>query len=156
MILRQKRRCLLKKTVVLHSAVPDNIPIYYISNIYNMSSSPEPINKKLYAKVKKMADEKYETHGAYKSAWIVKKYKELGGKYKGKKDPKKGISRWLSERWTDYAGLDYPVYRPTKRITKQTPLTLNEIDPQDLFIKAIQKQYIKGKKNLPPFVKDIL
>jgi hypothetical protein len=119
-------------------------------------SSPEPINKKLYAEIKQVADEKYKTHGAYKSAWIVKKYKELGGKYKGKKDPKKGISRWLSENWKDYAGLPYPVYRPTKRITKDTPLTASEIDPQDLFIKAIQKQYIKGKKNLPPFVKDII
>ena len=49
-------------------------------------SSPEPINKKLYAEIKQVADEKYKTHGAYKSAWIVKKYKELGGKYKGKKD----------------------------------------------------------------------
>ena len=120
-------------------------------------SSPEPVNKKLYAKVKEMADEKYKTHGAYKSAWIVKKYKELGGKYTGKKDPKKGISRWLSERWINYApALDYPVYRPTNRVSAKTPLTLSEIDPQDAFIQAIRKQYIKGKKNLPPFVKDIM
>ena len=48
----------------------------------------EPINKKLYEKVKKMADDKYKTHGAYKSAYIVKTYKELGGKYKGKKKEK--------------------------------------------------------------------
>jgi hypothetical protein len=128
---------------------------YYIPNIYNMSS-PEPVNKKLYEKVKKMADEKYKTHGAYKSMWIVKKYKELGGKYKGRKDTSKGLTRWKNEKWEDYAGLDYPVYRPTKRVSKDTPLTPSEIDPQDLFIKAIQKQYIKGKKNLPPFVKDIL
>lgn len=118
-------------------------------------SSPEPVNKKLYAKVKKMADEKYSKPSAYKSGWIVKKYKELGGKYKGKKSGQ-GLDRWYKENWKDYAGLEYPVYRPTKRVSKDTPLTAKEIDPQDLFIKAIQKQYIKGKKNLPPFVKDIL
>jgi hypothetical protein len=119
--------------------------------------SSEPVNKKLYEKVKKMADEKYKTHGAYKSMWIVKKYKELGGKYKGRKDTSKGLTRWKNEMWINYApALDYPVYRPTNRVSKHTPLTLSEIDSQDLFIKAIQKQYIKGKANLPPFVKDIL
>ena len=118
--------------------------------------SYEPVNKKLYEKVKKMADEKYKTHGAYKSMWIVKKYKELGGKYKGRKDTSKGLTRWKNEMWESYANLPYPVYRPTKRVSKDTPLTPSEIDPQDLFIKAIQKQYIKGKKNLPPFVKDII
>ena len=118
-------------------------------------SSPEPINKKLYEKVKKMADEKYSKPSAYKSGWIVKKYKELGGKYKGKKSGQ-GLDRWYKEKWEDYAGLEYPVYRPTKRVTKDTPLTAKEIDPQDLFYKAIKKQFIKGKSNLPPFVKDIL
>jgi len=45
----------------------------------------EPNNKALYAKVKREADEKYKTHGAYKSGWIVKTYKERGGTYSGKK-----------------------------------------------------------------------
>ncbi len=44
----------------------------------------EPNNKALYAKVKREADEKYKTHGAYKSGWIVKTYKARGGTYSGK------------------------------------------------------------------------
>jgi len=47
----------------------------------------------------------------------------------------------------------YPVYRPTRRISKKTPLTIQEIDPENLKKQIIKKQKIKGKKNLPPFVK---
>jgi len=43
-----------------------------------------PNDKALYARVKKEADEKYKTHGAYKSGWIVKTYKDRGGTYSGK------------------------------------------------------------------------
>ena len=43
----------------------------------------EPKNKELYEKVKDDANKIYKTHGAYKSAYIVKKYKELGGEYVG-------------------------------------------------------------------------
>ncbi len=45
----------------------------------------------------------------------------------------------------------YPVYRPTVRVTKKTPLTVYEIDKKDLIIKSKRKQKIKGKKNLKPF-----
>ena len=44
----------------------------------------EPINNELYEKVKKEIYEKYPKHSAYRSALLVKRYKELGGKYKGK------------------------------------------------------------------------
>lgn len=44
-----------------------------------------PINKTLYEKVKKQADKKFDKPSAYKSAWIVKTYKDKGGKYEGKK-----------------------------------------------------------------------
>ena len=111
----------------------------------------EPINKQLYEKVKKMADDKYKTHGAYKSAYIVKTYKELGGKYKGKKNDNEGLNRWFNEEWKDYAGLKYPVYRPTKRITKDTPLTVKEISKDNLKKQAKRKQKITNKKNLQKF-----
>lgn len=48
----------------------------------------EPTNKKLYEKVKKQADKKFDKPSAYKSGWIVKQYKSLGGNYKGKKTNK--------------------------------------------------------------------
>ena len=45
----------------------------------------------------------------------------------------------------------YPVYRPTVRVNKKTPLTVEEIDKKDLIIKSKQKQKIKGNKNLKAF-----
>lgn len=110
-----------------------------------------PLNIKLYNKVKKEADNKYDKPSAYKSGWIVKTYKERGGKYKGKMPQNKGLDRWYKEEWKDIAGLDYPVYRPTKRITKDTPLTATEITPESAVKQSLLKQKIKGKKNLPPF-----
>jgi hypothetical protein len=44
----------------------------------------------------------------------------------------------------------YPVFRPTKRISKDTPLTKSEIDPKDLKKKTAEKQKIKSR-NLSPF-----
>lgn len=78
---------------------------------------PTPLDTDLYERVKKEADEKYDKPSAYKSGWIVKTYKSRGGKYKGDKKMK-GLKRWFKENWSDVAGLDYPVYRPTKRVTK--------------------------------------
>jgi len=56
----------------------------------------KPLDITLYNKVKREANQKYKTHGAYKSGWIVKTYKERGGRYKGKK-PKKGYPHGLEK-----------------------------------------------------------
>jgi hypothetical protein len=111
----------------------------------------EPLNKALYEKVKAMADEKYEKPSAYKSGWIVKKYKELGGEYSGTKT-KEGLTAWYKEDWQDVGNKDYPVLRPSKRVSKKTPLTASEIDPSNLKKQVALKQKIKGEKNLPPFI----
>ena len=67
-----------------------------------MSSTPKDIE--LYTYVKKLANKKFKSPtGVYKSSWIVKKYKELGGKYKEtSKSPKlSGLKRWYKEKWVD-------------------------------------------------------
>lgn len=71
---------------------------------------------------------------------IQKKYKELGGKYKIKKD--KNLKRWLDEEWINaYAYInqnkivkcgdkDYKTKsacRPLKRVSEKTPLTIKEV-----------------------------
>ena len=63
------------------------------------------------------------------------------------------LRRWFKEKWQDVGSKDYPVYRPTKRINSKTPLTLNEIDKDNLKEQIKLKQKIKGNKNLPPFKK---
>jgi len=113
---------------------------------------PIILNQELYDEVKAEADKKYKKNSAYKSGWIVKTYKERGGEYKDDDKPK-DLKRWFKEDWTDIGGQDYPVYRPTKRISKDTPLTADEIDPEQLKKQIVLKQQIQGNKNLPKFMK---
>ena len=113
---------------------------------------PIPKDKQLYEQVKKQADQIYKKHSAYKSGFIVKTYKSLGGEYIDNNKPK-ALKRWFREEWRDIGNKDYPVYRPTKRINKSTPLTIQEIDTNNLKKQIKLKQKIKGNKNLPPFIK---
>jgi hypothetical protein len=109
-------------------------------------------NPDLYETAKKIADKTYSKPSAYKSGFIIKKYKELGGTYSGKKE-NKGIRRWIKEDWRDVGGEDYPVYRPTKRVSKDTPLTASEIDPANLKKQIKLKQELRGDYNLPKFIR---
>lgn len=112
---------------------------------------PTILDRDLYERVKKEADKVYTKPSAYKSGYIVKKYKELGGRYANDDKPK-NLQRWFKENWTDIGQQDYPVYRPTKRVTKETPLTASEIDPEQAKEQIKLKQKIKGESNLPPFI----
>lgn len=113
---------------------------------------PKILNQKLYDEVKKEADKVYQKSSAYKSGWIIKTYKDRGGKF-GNDNKPKFLKRWFKEKWGDIGGQAYPVYRPFKRVDKQTPLTVYEIDPKQAKEQIKLKQIIKGQKNLPPFKK---
>jgi hypothetical protein len=107
-------------------------------------------NQDLYDRVKAYADTVYKKPSAYKSGFIVKTYKEHGGTYSDVKG-KKPLKQWFQERWMDVGDKSYPVYRPTVKVNKSTPLTVSEIDPDNLKEQIELKQKIKGKQNLPPF-----
>lgn len=109
-------------------------------------------NNKLYSKIKKEADKIYLKPSAYKSGWIVKTYKQRGGTYSDD-NKTKNLERWFKEEWGDIGGKEYPVYRPFKRISDKTPLTVYEIDPINKLEQIYLKQIIKGTANLPPFIK---
>ena len=111
---------------------------------------PKVLDPHLYERAKAKANEIYKKPSAYKSGFIVKTYKELGGRY-GDDNEEKNLKRWFEEKWQDVGHQEYPVYRPTIRINKNTPLTISEIDKKDLAKKIKLKQKIKGEKNLPPF-----
>ena len=108
-----------------------------------------PTNPELYEKAKAIVNKSYPKHSAYRSGAYVKKYKEMGGEYRD--DGERKLKRWFQEDWKDVGNKEYPVYRPTKRITKDTPLTPDEIDPENLEIQIEEKQKIKGDKNLSKF-----
>ena len=107
-------------------------------------------NQELYDKVKLYADQIYKKPSAYKSGFIVKTYKEQGGTYSDNKK-EKPLRDWFKAEWKDIGGKDYPVYRPTVRVNKKTPLTAKEIDPDQLKKQIKLKQKIQGSRNLPPF-----
>jgi len=112
---------------------------------------PTPINQALYEKVKMEADKVYSKPSAYKSGYIVKTYKERGGTYSGKREVK-GLTNWFQSKWVDVGNGEYPVYRPTKRVNRFTPLTVSEIDATNLREQIALKQKIRGRFNLPPFI----
>lgn len=128
---------------------------------------PKPTNPSLYSKAKQIADETYTKPSAYKSGFIQQQYKKMGGKYKDDGKPK-GLTNWFREKWMDVAthrmpdgtvmsgathgSSSYPVYRPTKRVNKKTPLLVSEISPSNLKAQIALKQRIRGDKNLPAFI----
>ena len=89
------------------------------------------MNTKLYERVKKDISARMKP-SAYRSALIVKKYKQLGGTYDGPKPTRTGLTRWFAENWkSDTGKYKYTsrssVYRPTKRVTANTPVTFSEL-----------------------------
>lgn len=96
---------------------------------------PTPTNQKLYDKVKARVYKRIPKHSAYRSGIVVKEYKAEGGKYKGAKS-KGGLTRWFKEDWKNQrGGKGYKkkgdIYRPTKRISKDTPTTHKELTPTE-------------------------
>jgi len=96
------------------------------------------IDKELYKRVKEEIMKKIPKHSAYRSGLIVKTYKARGGRYRGDKQYDKGISRWFREKWESQAGNDGykkkgDIFRPTVRVTKDTPTTFNELTPTQIY-----------------------
>lgn len=112
---------------------------------------PIPIDTGIYERAKDIADRTYSKPSAYKSGFIVKTYKELGGRYK-EDNKEKNLKRWFEEKWKSVNQTGYPVFRPTVKVSKNTPLLASEINPMDLKMKIKLKQKIKGKSNLAPFI----
>ena len=108
----------------------------------------KPADSKLYEEVKAKIYKQIPTHSAYRSGLIVQEYKRRGGKYEGPK-PKAGLTRWFKEDWRNQRGeVGYKkkgdIYRPTKRVTEKTPVTLQELTPGELKT-AMRKKATKGK-----------
>tara|TARA_R100000654_G_scaffold28502_2_gene53101 strand:+ start:3218 stop:3595 length:378 start_codon:yes stop_codon:yes gene_type:complete len=117
----------------------------------------KPADKDLYDKIKAKVYKRIPKHSAYRSGIVVQEYKEAfkkkyGNKrspYIGRKETKKGLSRWFKEKWRTQDGkVGYrkkgDVYRPTKRITKDTPTTFNELSKKEIK-KAQQEKKTKGR-----------
>lgn len=58
-----------------------------------------PANPKLYAKIKKLADQIFPIKtSVYKSAWIIREYKKQNGTFLDKKNPNQGLLKWFKDQ----------------------------------------------------------
>ena len=123
----------------------------------HLKGPPSPVDPILYNKVKDEVYRKFKTHSAYRSGAVVKEYKKrfaekYGSKkspYTGKKTQKKGLKRWFEEEWVNQRGeVGYKhksdIYRPSKRITKRTPLTHKELTESEIK-RARREKYTKKR-----------
>lgn len=105
----------------------------------------QPTDNVLYKRIRRKIYRKYPNHSAYRSGILVQKYKKAFEKkygtrkspYKGKLNKSKGLSRWFREKWRNQDGkVGYKnksdVYRPTRRISKKTPITFSELSKERL------------------------
>ena len=111
----------------------------------------EPANKKLYEKVKAEIYKKYPKHSAYRSGLLVQEYKKQGGTYKGKEKQSEGLNRWFKEQWKNQRGTTgykykSDVYRPTIKVSKDTPATYNELTKEQIS-KARRQKAKEGRVN---------
>jgi len=114
-----------------------------------------PIYKKSLEKANKVFGQK---SSAYRSAYIVKTYKELGGKIDSTKPP--NLERWFKEKWIQV--IPYlesgkivdcgnktkspgKACRPLKRISKNTPITIKELEQLHSKKDLIKTAKIKDK-----------
>lgn len=115
---------------------------------------PEPRDKVLYEKIKNEISSKYK-HSAYRSGMIVKEYKRAyEAKHKSKDSyigsrENSNLKRWFDEVWLNQRGLvGYQqrgdVYRPTVRVTKDTPITFGELSKNKIQ-RAMQEKKATGR-----------
>ena len=105
-----------------------------------MITKQKILHPELYAKAKKKADQVHARHSAYKSMYIQKVYKDLGGKYATSKKGK-NLNQWNKEQWIQVipflndnkklkcgsSNKVHKVCRPLVRVNSSTPITLPEL-----------------------------
>lgn len=132
-----------------------------------------PIYKKALHDANRVYGEK---SSIYRSSYIVKQYKEYGGKIKSqspkKKSPKKsksvGLLRWFDEEWIQVVPYlthrkvtpcgrspgshrRLPACRPLVRITDETPITIPELvkkHGKKSLLKAARRKERSPEKNM--------
>ena len=113
------------------------------------------LDKAIYDKAKADADRKFDKNSAYKSLYLVGRYKDLGGRINPKAEKVSGTRKWLNEKWKNATplalglessikklpacGTKHPkqgkapsICRPTKRVDKQTPELLQSYNKKQI------------------------
>ena len=130
----------------------------------------KPNNIDLYNLVKLIANEKFKSRsGIYRSMFISKYYKLLGGTYDKPKPKISKIQNWLDEKWIDLnqpikknnkiIGYErcgnkntqnnlYPLCRPSRVINSDTPQTYQTISKSKISKVNKEKQILRNQGNI--------
>ena len=104
----------------------------------------ERTDEALYQRAKAIVIKREPKHSAYRSIRIAQQYKKMfADKYGKNKKPYKGdkskskLYRWIREKWTnEKGGTGYnsksKLYRPSVRISKDTPITWGELSKKEI------------------------
>ncbi len=129
---------------------------------------PIPKDIKLYNKIKKEIYRLYPKHSLFRSAMIVKIYKNMGGEYENKKQMSKGINEWFTENWisvndyyhnnkivpcgssnTEEKYNSYPLCRPEKIVKQLTKPQMKKMIDEKNKLKEkhlVTEKILKTKK----------
>lgn len=103
--------------------------------------NPKFLNIDIYKKAKKIADEKHKKHSAYKSMFLIKTYKDLGGRIE---EPKKsGTKKWLKEKWVNLTPIATGKIKSVKNAPKCGEKAKNQKKP------SICRPSVKVDKKTP-------
>ena len=75
--------------------------------------NPKFLNKDIYKRAKAQVDKEHAKHSAYKSAAIIKRYKDLGGNIDESKSSK-GLQRWFKQKWINLTPFSEGIGRKTE------------------------------------------
>jgi len=129
-----------------------------------MSNIPDDVlNPKLYRQAQRKADETYKRNSLYKSAFLVKTYRQLGGKYKDERNKEKQseVKRWFQQKWVSMEAFvagkiqtcgrsqgdmrKFPLCRPLYKRGEKILTAQNVLDKHG--VKKIKEMIAKKRKN---------
>ena len=76
------------------------------------------LDKDIYNRAKKLADEKYKSNSAYKSMYMVEQYEKLGGRINPKLKTKSKLDTWISEKWVNLSPIALGLETDIKKLPK--------------------------------------
>lgn len=92
---KDNSKCFSKEPMTLEKAESQLKAIGINSDL---DGGAKPVNQELYSKIKDEVYKKYPKHSLFRSALLVKKYLDQGGKYHGKEN-QMNIKKWFKQNW---------------------------------------------------------
>ena len=76
------------------------------------------LDKDIYNRATKLADEKYKKNSAYKSMYMVEQYERLGGRINQKLKTKSKLKTWIKEKWVNLTPLAMGIETSISKLPK--------------------------------------